>query len=46
MKALGELEVWLDTGSQELYGPEALRQVEEHAREVAAGRDSGPRRAP
>ena len=40
MKALGHLEVWLVTGSQELYGQETLRQVEEHAREVAAGLDA------
>jgi L-arabinose isomerase len=40
MKALGQLEVWLVVGSQELYGPEALRQVAGHAREVAAGLDA------
>ena len=40
MKALGELEAWLVTGSQDLYGPAALRQVEENAREVAAGLDA------
>jgi len=40
MKALAELEVWLVTGSQEMYGPGVLRQVEEHAREVAAGLDA------
>jgi L-arabinose isomerase len=39
MKALGHLEVWLVTGSQELYGQETLRQVEQHARQVAAGLD-------
>jgi L-arabinose isomerase len=39
-KALGHLEAWLVTGSQEMYGPATLRQVEEHAREVAAGLDA------
>ena len=39
-KALGQLEVWLVAGSQELYGQETLRRVEEHAREVAAGLDA------
>ena len=39
---LGHLEVWLVTGSQELYGPATLRQVEAHAREVAAGLDAQP----
>jgi len=38
-KALGRFEVWLVTGSQEMYGPATLRQVEEHARAVAAGLD-------
>jgi len=40
MKALGELEVWLVVGSQEMYGPATLRQVEDHARELAAGLDA------
>jgi L-arabinose isomerase len=40
MKALEDLEVWLVTGSQEMYGPATLRQVEEHARAVAAGLDA------
>ena len=31
-KALGAHEVWFLTGSQDLYGDEALRQVDEHAR--------------
>ena len=39
---LGQLEVWLVTGSQEMYGPEALRQVEAHAREVAGGLGEQP----
>jgi L-arabinose isomerase len=37
---LGHLEVWLVTGSQEMYGEATLRQVEAHAREVAAGLDA------
>ncbi len=39
---LGHLEVWLVTGSQEMYGEATLRQVEVHAREVAAGLDAQP----
>jgi L-arabinose isomerase len=39
-EALGHLEVWLVTGSQEMYGEEIVRQVAEHAREVAAGLDA------
>ncbi|HEY1367787.1 MAG TPA: L-arabinose isomerase [Gaiellaceae bacterium] len=39
MKPLGQLEVWFAAGSQDLYGDEALRQVDEHAREVAAALD-------
>lgn len=40
MTPLAGLEVWLVTGSQEMYGKAALRQVEEHGREVAAGLDA------
>jgi L-arabinose isomerase len=40
--ALGHLEVWLVTGSQEMYGPATLKQVDAHAREVAAGLDAQP----
>ena len=40
MKALGHLEVWFVAGSQEMYGQATLRQVEAHAREVAAGLDA------
>ncbi|MGZ4390997.1 MAG: L-arabinose isomerase [Gaiellaceae bacterium] len=40
MKPLGELEVWLVAGSQEMYGAETLRRVEEHAGEVASGLDA------
>ena len=49
-EVLEHLEVWLVTGSQEMYGQATLRQVEAHAREVAAGLDAqagdpGARRA-
>ncbi len=40
MKALGHLEIWLVAGSQEMYGQATLRQVEEHAQQVAAGLDA------
>ena len=40
MKALEQFEVWLVAGSQELYGSEVLRHVEEHAREIAASLDA------
>ena len=46
MKALEQFEVWLVAGSQELYGTEALRQVEEHAREIAAVARRGGDRFP
>jgi L-arabinose isomerase len=36
---LGHLEAWLVSGSQEMYGKATLRQVEEHARQIAAGLD-------
>jgi L-arabinose isomerase len=39
MKALGEFEVWFLTGSQDLYGEETLRQVADHAAQIAAGLD-------
>ncbi|MFI5258120.1 MAG: L-arabinose isomerase [Candidatus Limnocylindrales bacterium] len=39
MKALGEFEVWLLTGSQDLYGDETLRQVAENSKRIAAGLD-------
>ena len=41
-EVLGHFEVWLVTGSQEMYGGATLRQVEAHAREVAAGLDAQP----
>jgi L-arabinose isomerase len=39
-KALGQLEVWFLTGSQELYGDYVLQQVDEHAREIVASLDA------
>ncbi len=39
VKALGEHEVWLLTGSQDLYGDDLLRRVDEHAREIARSLD-------
>jgi L-arabinose isomerase len=42
VKPLGEYEVWFATGSQHLYGEEALRQVDAHAREVAGSLDEAP----
>ena len=36
---LGELEVWFVTGSQHLYGDEAIQHVDEHARHIAAALD-------
>jgi L-arabinose isomerase len=39
VKALGEFELWLVTGTQEMYGDATLRVVEEHGRAVAAGLD-------
>jgi len=37
--SLSDREVWLIVGSQDLYGPEVLAQVDAHAKEVAAGLD-------
>ena len=36
MKALAELEIWFVTGSQHLYGPEALAQVAENSQRIAS----------
>jgi L-arabinose isomerase len=41
VKPLGELELWFAAGAQELYGPDVIRTVEEHAREVAGALDAG-----
>jgi L-arabinose isomerase len=37
---LKQLEVWFVTGSQNLYGPETLKQVGTNSREVAGGLDN------
>ena len=42
MTSLGELEVWFVTGSQDLYGADALRRVADDARQVAAALDAAP----
>jgi L-arabinose isomerase len=42
VKALGEYEVWFLTGSQDLYGDDALRQVAANAREVVEALDAAP----
>ncbi len=34
--ALNDYQIWFLTGSQHLYGPEAIEQVGEHSREIAA----------
>ena len=39
---LKELEVWFITGSQHLYGEETLKQVADHAQQVAASLNSDP----
>ncbi len=39
-KPLGELAVWLVTGSQHLYGGDVLSAVDEHARRIAAALDA------
>jgi L-arabinose isomerase len=36
MKSLKDLEIWFVTGSQHLYGPEALAQVAENSQRIAA----------
>jgi L-arabinose isomerase len=40
MLKLEELEVWFVTGSQHLYGAEALAQVAQHSQEIAASLDA------
>jgi L-arabinose isomerase len=42
MKPLGAYEVWLVTGSQEMYGDETLRQVAANSKRIAAELDSSP----
>ena len=36
------LEIWFVTGSQHLYGPETLKQVAEHAQEIARSLSEAP----
>ena len=40
---LKESEVWLVTGSQNLYGPETLQQVATNSRTIAEALDRSPR---
>jgi L-arabinose isomerase len=42
MKPLGQFEVWFVTGSQDMYGADALRQVAANARQVADELDASP----
>lgn len=42
MKPFGDLEVWLLTGTQDLYGDAVLATVDEHARRLAAALDAAP----
>lgn len=42
MLDLKSLEIWFATGSQHLYGPEVLDQVEEHSRKIVEGLDLDP----
>src|SRR6476469_3201984 len=39
MESLKRLEVWFVTGSQHLYGEETLKQVAEHAQQIATALD-------
>src|SRR5215216_4997319 len=40
--SLDQFEAWFVTGSQHLYGEDALRQVAEHSRLIAQGLDGAP----
>ena len=40
MIQLGDCEAWFVTGSQHLYGPQALKQVEDHATTIARTLDA------
>lgn len=42
MKVFGDKKLWLVTGSQHLYGPRVLEQVENNSREIAAGLTASP----
>jgi L-arabinose isomerase len=41
-KALEQYEIWLVTGSQDLYGSEVLGQVEEHSARISTALDDAP----
>jgi len=40
---LKKLEVWFVTGSQHLYGPETLKKVAEHSKEISAFFNNSPK---
>jgi L-arabinose isomerase len=42
LDVLSHTEIWFITGSQHLYGPETLRQVADHSRQLAAALDASP----
>lgn len=42
MLQLKPYEFWFITGSQHLYGPEAIQEVENHSRQIVEGLDSDP----
>ncbi len=42
MKPLAQFEVWFVTGSQQLYGDEALRKVTDHADQIVKALDASP----
>jgi L-arabinose isomerase len=42
LKDLNLLEVWFITGSQDLYGPETLKQVDRDSQEIAAALNKSP----
>jgi L-arabinose isomerase len=42
VKPLGDREIWLVAGTQEMYGAAIIRAVEEHARDVAGALDAEP----
>ncbi|HEY4187455.1 MAG TPA: L-arabinose isomerase [Polyangia bacterium] len=42
MEKISKYEVWFVTGSQQLYGPETLKQVAAHSTEIAGALDEAP----
>jgi len=42
MLDMKQYEFWFITGSQHLYGPETIKEVEEHSRIIARGLDNDP----